>query len=460
MKAIVANVLFGSILGCLSWVDSACAQPKTLAEEQFKLPVSPALSAKLMSSDTLPVVPQIINLVDRIFTVNKSNTSNFAIDQEAQIVFRDRFKLNLNQNIGNQALILDRLPYTYQERQADLILGFQAPFWSSYNHGRYWGVTTVEHWGTDQQDRNNLNLARLNYANLSATLPSGDSTLIVSGGGMRNLAEETNTSREFDHFRGGISYRHGVADNLTMGAGFVYQDFLVGFTQLTYNSDRFPVKTTVSLLAKESGLDFRSYIRFQPTESFVLNYYHDYEKDKFDASWQIISGLSLIADADTKQDSLSTGIKVAVQNDYMSISAKAALSSDNKLQWKLNSRIGGLKFNYGNDNHKSTSEIELDLIEPNNWGFQCSTFVKYESLTDQDQDGFIVWGSKLQSGEKITPNQHLWAVNLGYGSNSHGNGLIASGSFALKPNLFLKLTYQEISATSDDTKIKLQIGSQ
>jgi hypothetical protein len=459
MKAIVANALFGSILSCLSWADSACAKPQTLYTEQFKVPVSPVLSAKMISSDTLPVVPQIINLVDRIFTVNKSNTSNFTIDQEAQIVFRDRFNLNLNQNSGNRGLILDRLPYTYQDRQADLILGFQNPFWSSGNQNRYWGVTTVEHWGNDHQDLNNFNLARLNYANLSPTLASGDSTLIVSGGGMRNLAEETNTSREFEHFRGGISYRHGVAKDLTMGAGFVYDNFLVGFTQLTYNSDRFPLKTTVSLLARESGVDFRSYIRFQPTDNFVLNYYHDYEKDKFDASWQIVSGLSLIADGDTKQGSLSTGIKVAVQNDYMSISAKAALNNDNKLQWKLNSRIGGLKFNYGNDNYKSTSEIEMDLVEPNNWGFHCSAFVKYENLAQNDQDGLTVWGSKLYSTEKITPDQNLWAINLGYGSSYHGNGLIVSGSFALKPDLFLKLTYQEISATSDDTKIKLQISS-
>ncbi len=151
--------------------------------------------------------------------------------------------------------------------------------------------------------------------------------------------------------------------------------------------------------------------------------------------------------------------RVAVHSDYMSISAKAALDSNNNLQWNLKSSIGGLKFAHGNSKEKSTSEIDLNLPQANTWGLQCSAFVKYESETIHNDDNFMVWGSKLQSGEKITPDEHLWSVNLGYGTGSHGSGLIASSSIALKPNLFFKVSYQEISATSDDTKIKLQIAS-
>ncbi|MGD1918089.1 MAG: hypothetical protein ACFCAD_03920, partial [Pleurocapsa sp.] len=252
---------------------------------------------------------------------------------------------------------------------------------------------------------------------------------------------------------------HGVVEDFTMGVGFVYEDFLVGFTQLTYNSQSFPLKTTVSLLAKESGLDFRSHVRFKPVENFVLNYYHDKDKDKFDASWNIFSGLTLVADGDLKKDKFSTGIKVAVHSDYMSISAKAALDNNNNLQWKLKSNIGGLKFTHKSTKEKSTSEIDLDLVKSDTFGFQCSAFVKYESEAKHNKHPFLVWGNKLQSGEKITANKHLWSVNLGYGTSSYGSGLIASGSVFLKPSMFLKLSYQEISATSDDTKIKLQIGS-
>ena len=456
MKAIVANVLFGSILGCLSWTDSACAKPPVVDSEQYRVPESPILSANLLSSDKLPFVPHIINLVDRIFTVDKSDINKFAIDQKTQIVFGDRFSLSLSEN---QGITLGKSPYTHKDSQADLVLGFQKTFWESTKKEKYWGVTTIEHWGDREQPEGNIDLAKLNYTRLTAPLPRGNSTLTVSGGGNNNLAEENDISKEFDHFRGGISYHHGVVEDVTMGVGFVYEDFLVGFTQFTYNSNSFPLKTTVSLLAKESGVDFRSHVRFEPAQNFVLNYYHDQDKDKFDASWNLFSGLTLVADGDTEKDKFSTGIKVAVHSDYMSISAKAALDSNNNLQWNLKSNIGGLKFTHGSSKEKSTSEIDLNLNQSNSWGFQCSAFVKYENETKHDGDRFIQWGNKLQSGEKITPNEHLWSVNLGYGTSNYGSGLIASGSLALKPNLLLNLSYQEISATSDDTKIKFQISS-
>ncbi|MEM8832843.1 MAG: hypothetical protein AAGE96_26445 [Cyanobacteria bacterium P01_G01_bin.19] len=456
MKAIVAKVLFGGILGCLSWADFACANPISVPSENFQFSESPVVSANLVSSNKLPIVPQIIHLVDRIFTVKKANTPKFTIDQEAQIVFRDRFSLNLDEH---QGVALSSKTYTHQEERADFVLGFQKPFWNGGDGRKYWGVTTVEHWGNNYSKKPKINLAKLNYTKLSSTLPSGHSTLTVSGGGNENLAKQNSNSREFKKFRGGVSYHHGVVDDVTMGVGFVYEDFLVGFTQLTYNSDRFPLKTTISLLANESGVDFLSHVRLKPAENLVLNYYHDREKDKFDASWQILSGLTLTADANTKTADFNAGIKVAVKNEYMSISAKAALDRDNNLQWKLKSNIGGFKLVHSSNKKKHTSAIDLSLRESNASGFQCSAFVKYESEANKDKEAFTVWGGKLQSGEKITPTQHLWSFNLGYGSSSYGNGLIASGAVALKPNLFLKLSYQEISATSDDTKIKLQISS-
>ncbi|MGD1918548.1 MAG: hypothetical protein ACFCAD_06470, partial [Pleurocapsa sp.] len=198
MKAIVANVLFGSILGCLSWTDSACAKPILIDSDQINIPESPMLSAKLVSSTKLPIVPQIINLVDRIFTVNKSSNSDFTIDREAQIVFQDRFSLGISKN---QNLTLDKSPYTHKDSQADLILGFQKTFWESKAKGKYWGITTIEHWGEENNPPLATNLAKLNYTRLAPTLPRGNSTLTVSGGGNNNLAKDTQTSREFEQFR-------------------------------------------------------------------------------------------------------------------------------------------------------------------------------------------------------------------------------------------------------------------
>ena len=459
MKAIVANVLFGSILGCLSWTNSARANSLNAPPPQPEAPASPVWSAKLLSSDKWLIFPQITHLVDRIFSISQPNTYNYSLNSEAQIIFRDRFGsyLELDRDLN-----LNELPYTHKERQANLVLGFQKTFWPSDNKQKYWGITTVEHWGDVKKPLARFNSAKLNYTKLAPNLETGNSILTISGGGNSNLVTKAHTSREFERFRGGITYHRGVVEDVTMGVGFVYEDFLIGFTQLTYDSDFVPLKTTVSLLAKESGLDFRSHVSFRPADSLTLNYYHERERDKFDANLKLIPGLTLTAKSDSKDDSLTTGVKIAIRNQYMSISAKAALDRDRNLQWKLDSQIGNLKFAHSSNLKKSKSEVNLNLLHGDTFGFQCSAFVKYQTrqTNKQNQEDFTVWGSQLQSAEKITPSQHLWTVNLGYGSGNYGSGLIASGSVALNPNLLFKLSYEEVSAASDDTKIKLQLSSQ
>lgn len=464
MKAIVANVLFGSILGCLSWTNSAWANPLIPRPSQSYESSSPMLSAQKFSSARLPVAPQIFNLVDRFFTVNQSGNFNLSIDREAEIIFADRFGLQL---LDDRDLTLNQKPDAHQQTAADLILGFQKAFWSGQQSGKYWGFTTVEHWGDNNPAQQHLNLAKLNYTNLAPTLAVGSSRLTVSGGVDNNLIIQNNannTSPEFEQFRGGVAYHHGVSQDITMGVGFVYQDLWVGFTQVTYDSDILPLKTTLSLLNQESGINFRSQVRLQPADNLVLNYYHDRHQDQLNVNWKLISGLTLTAArteaSDRQKDSYSAGVEVAIRNEYMSISAKALLNSDRNLQLNVKSQIGKLRFVHQSNEQKSISEINLDVIKSDAIGFKCSAYVNYQSkIVKQEREDFLIWGSKLQSTHKITPNQHKWSLNIGYGSGSYGRGLIASGALGLKPNLSLKLSYQQVSASSDEQKLKLELGT-
>ena len=460
MKAIVANVLFGSILGCLFFNHPACANSQAVDRLPSKRPTPPILSARALSYDKLPSRPPVLNFVEHILTVNKSDVLNFAVEQDLQIILRDSFSSNVNSN-DNPSLSLEEL-HSHQNEQAKFMLGFQNTFWPSEDNDKYWGLTTIEHWGDHGNNNQKLDLEKLNYTGLAPTLPSGNALLTVSGGGNKNLAEETDTSREFEEFRGGVTYHRGVVNNVTMGVGFVYEDLLAGFTQLTYESDRFPLRTTVSLLARESGFNLHSHVRFKPAENFVLNYYNDSEQHELDLNWDIISGFTLSAKGNSKDESLSTGIKVALNHDFLSFSAEAAWDNNHNLHWTFNSQIGPFQFIYSNQKQQeSNSELNVDLLDSELLGFRCSAFVKYETReVEQNLENLTVWGSRLNSVEKVGENEPRWTLDLGYGSGTQGQGAIASGSVALQRNMLIKLTYEEISHVSDDTTIKLQLSSQ
>jgi hypothetical protein len=458
MKAIVANVLFGGIFGCLNWTNSACADTNIVGKPEPKTSTPEIISPTRLSPERSPIMPAIVNFVEYILTVDKSNDLNWGIEQDAGNFFRDNLDFEVN-IANNQGLLGGKRFYTHQNNQDNLILGFQKTFWPSENNHQYWGVTTVEHWGKDSSQK--LNISKLNYTKKAPVLSPGSSTLTFSGGGNQNLTNKDNSSREFEKFRGGITYHRGLIDEVTMGVGFVYEDLLMGFTQLTYDSDRLPVTTTLSLLAKDSQVNFHSHINFEPTKGFVLDYYYnDKTKQKFDVNWNVISGLTLTAQGNSQNKSLSTGIKVAINNQYLSFSANAALDSKNNLHWKFNSQIGPFQLTYNNREQQRTSELNINLVNSKTLGLNCAAFVKYQMReVKQNSEEFTVWGSKIQSTEKIGNNKPNWTFEVGYGSGSHGQGFIANSSIGLKHNLSLQLSYQEISAISDETKWKVQLSS-
>ena len=494
MKAIVANVIFGGIFGCLSCANSTQANPVKAQSSETRQTVS----TRTTSSSKAKAVSPKFEPQNNIFSVNAPHS----FDPEANLwEYQQQFEYSISANLdptqqinhslrqqtssatdcilsfcdrlaysgddrakltNNQLSSLAHQPYIHKSVGGELQLGFQPTFWSGESKERYWGVTTVEHWG----DGYNVSSPQLDYINLAPTLGSGSSILTFSGGGNHNLAQPVvldkndNTTREFEDFRGGVTYHHGIFQQLTMGVGFVYEDNLAGFTQLTYNSDILPLKTTVSVLSKESTTEVRSHVRLQPAQNFVLNFHSDARQQKFNADWAIYPGFNFIAKANSRESNYSTGFKLAVQNNYFSLKASATLDSQQNLQWNLNSQIGGLQFSHSSDRLKSDSELSNSLFDSQSLGFQCSAFFKYQTQQNKNgQQEFTVWGGRIRSQTKVGKNKHQWSIDLGYGNSDRGKGLIANGSVALKPDLFLKLDYQEVSAVSDETNVKLQLSS-
>ena len=475
MKVLIANGLVGSILCCLYLSNPAIANSHH--QEEIKSEIPQRLSAKELTYDRLATFPVNVNLVDRIITLeaNKAIQRGFG-DFSHQLLYRGAIDILINQDdwllgkpnansdldlIENRHISLEKKPYTYQEPQGNVTLGYQNTFWPSQDQQKYWGLTTVEHWGGKQNQE--LTLPQTNYAEQAPSLPAGNSALTVSGGGNQNLVGDEESPGEFEEFRGGVSFHRGVSRNVTMGLGFVYENLLVGFSQFSFQDDRFPLATTVSLLTGKEGFELHSHIAFQPSDNFVVNYYNDETNQKFDLDWGMIPGLNLIANGNSKEELVSTGLKISINSDFFSLAAKAELDSQDRWKWNFNSTLGAFKLIYDSNHLKKNSEVNLNLLEFETFGFQCSLFLKHEIHHPKDKEkdeSFVAWGSRLHSGKKIDGSTYLWALELGFGSGIHGNGAIASVSTAFQPNLKFKLTFEEVSAVSDETKLKLELSSQ
>ncbi len=442
----------------LRFGSSARANPQPNKRESIIIPQF--LSAKSLADDRQYFIPFNPNLATKkldysLFLESSDRISNI-IDLANWQIENNNLIFNVT-SIDNSTLSLDNNPYVYDRDRSKAILGFHNTFWPSQNGQKYWGVTTVEELGAKSNDNPN---AIQNSNDPESILPSGISTLIVSGGGKKNLVTKTNLLGEFEDFRGGVALRRGLSKNLTLGIGLVYEDLARGYSQFTFKPEHFPLKTTVSLVSGEEGLDIRSHLKFQPTDNFVINYYSKTDQQKFDVDWGLVSGLNLLAKGNSQDESFSTGFKLAINSEYFALSAKAELDEKHNWQWQIDSRWGGLHFIHASNLEKSNSELNYELLDAKTLGFQCSVFVKNETQMLKNNEQYLnVWGWRLSSAQKFDARRLLWSFDIGYGVGSQGQGAIASTAMAVSPDLFLKLTYQEISPVSDDMNLKLQLGS-
>lgn len=461
MKAIVTNIILGSLASFISIAIPVKAEVTNNSSE----PIPAILSAKALQYENILILPPaVIFESESVYSVSLedneylNNLIQYGYDRLEQEVY------NLGINfIQSEVASLKKSPYLNGLGEVDFILGKHSTFWQSENRQKYWGLTTVKTWGNENNDNEEFRLKKLNYTDAAPILAPNSSALTISGGSKKNLVgNNDNLVDELEDFRGGLAFHQSLDEEITVGMGFIYEDFLLGFSQLTYQPENFPLRTTVSLMQGKDGLEVYSHLRLQPSEEMVFNLYSDEQNQKFDFNWGLVSGLTLTADGDSEQENLRAGAKLDFKHNFVSFRAEAQLDNENKLQWEVDSQLGNLRLKYATDDSKSDTEIKYNLNSFQDSGFQCSLFFKNQTRLrrkNKDEEALAIWGWNIHSADEIAKNRYRWEINLGYGFGAEGFGAIASMGAAINPSLSLKLSYEEVSLTSDETVFKLQLDS-
>ena len=274
MKAIVADLILGCAICCL--IPFAPAQANSLIQST-KLADEPIfLSAKkLQDRHLLPIIPSDFSgessNLDVFISLEEKNYVNNVISSESLLFNNPSLSLDLAV-VKQHNLTLSKQPFSYQEPDANMILGFHPTFWPNQT-GKYWGLTAIEQWGKQEKDRSVRLQLDQHQNNSNVLLPEGISTLTISGGSKKNLVKEDDLLGNIEDFRGGIALHQGISHDLTLGVGFVYDDFLLGFSEISFQPDEIPLKTKIAVMGRDTGVELHSHVLFQPAENFAFNFY-------------------------------------------------------------------------------------------------------------------------------------------------------------------------------------------
>ncbi len=308
---------------------------------------------------------------------------------------------------------------------------------------------------------------RASFTVMPGQLPVGGQALILSGGLNREQETDADLLGSFDGFQGGIAYRRGLSERLTLGAGLVHDDRLRtmvdGFYQPT---DKLEISlAALASLETESDWEATAKVSWRPGDRFRLNLTGDRFSQRYDVQWRTSKFLTLTTGGDRRDGALHAGARIYFQAGELSTYASARVDTNLQANWSVSSRWNALNFDHRGNDTATTSALTYQLGDSSgswrshrraNQGHELK--VDYETReVNNDPENLASLGWRYRSGQKAGDGRSLWNFRLGYGLGSQGGGAIAQLGTAIIPGLDLRLRYEGISAVSSDDRFSIAI---
>ena len=307
------------------------------------------------------------------------------------------------------------------------------------------------------------------FTTLPGQLPKGASALVASAGIGHSL-EAKQILGNFNRFKGGLAYRRGVSESLTVGAGFVQDGTSQGLAELFYLPENVPLQAAVSarIDLQEGGATVNANVRYQPTETLRFAFNSDRFSQRFRTDWKMSPHVALIASGNTREGSLTAGIRASYRMNRWSGNAIATFDTNQNLRWNLRATNGSLALsNYGNEvsNYSNITYRPPRRAKQAERGQLGNEIViaherhRFSSTSSQRGGQLTTAQWRYRSPARIADGRSRWRYALGYGIGSKGSGPLASVSAALGAGLDLEMRYQSVSAFSDSNDFQISLVS-
>lgn len=291
------------------------------------------------------------------------------------------------------------------------------------------------------------------FSTTPGQLPTGASALVVSAGANRTTVGNFGN---FDAAQGGVLYRRGLNENLTVGVGAAFDRELVGVGDIFWQPNNIPLQVAFSATTGKQW-DILGRFDYRPSNEFSLVGNLDQFSSRADANWQISSNFTALANYDSQRGANIGGQYNVNNGRYSSTYVRAEINDRAKLRFGINQRLNNWQFSHqSNDTATTTQAIynlsgNLDRIENTNELVASYQTNNQASLANNTSPSFtsLVW--KYRSPDRTTSGRSLWQTELGYGFNNVSNGLIAGVDLNLIAGLSLRGSYRGASENGRDS---------
>ncbi|MBD2486575.1 carboxypeptidase-like regulatory domain-containing protein [Aulosira sp. FACHB-615] len=300
------------------------------------------------------------------------------------------------------------------------------------------------------------------FSNIPGQIPPGASATIVSGGWRRKLSGEPsqNFFGDLQEFQGGIARRWGVSENLTLGAGLIYDQNLQALGEIFFRPDNFPLEVAASVLSgdQDGKWDLDANARFFPTQNLTVKLNTDKFSSRLNLDWRFSPHLTLLGNYDSRHG-WETGVQTSFSfGEWFSL-GRLSLDAENHCHWSLDQRLGLLSLSHQGNEIATRSQLNYNLSGDTVLQSGHSLRLGYETRNLNHFDNLATLAWRYRTPERTADGRNLWDVELGYGIGSRHSGLIVTLQTAVIPGLLVRGRYEGGSISSDQTSYSLEIVS-
>jgi hypothetical protein len=293
----------------------------------------------------------------------------------------------------------------------------------------------------------------VSFTSFNGQIPPGAEAFVFSAGGNRLTSGNFGS---FDGVQGGVLYRRGISDSLTIGAGVAYDKEVRGVGEFFWQPNA-ALELTGAATSGSDRWDYAGRLAYNPSRDFNLHANVDRLSSNANSYWRLGKNFAAIGNYDNLRGP-------AIGGEYFNSSAdaytqvRADIDLKGRTRISANQRLGEWQASYLGNESADNLQLTYSLRDNRSYGSNSgSDFIAGYQASKQTNTGLtsIVW--RYRSPEIQRDGRNLWQTELGYGFNNFGSGLLANADLNILPGLQLRASYRGINDNSRQGNYALEL---
>jgi Carboxypeptidase regulatory-like domain len=281
-------------------------------------------------------------------------------------------------------------------------------------------------------------------------LPTGASALVVSVGANRIASGNFG---DFYAAQGGILYRRGIDETLTVGVGTAFDRNVLGVGEIFWQPNNIPLQMTFSATTGKQW-DILGRLDYRPSTDFLLTANTDQFSSRADANWRLGDNFTALSTYDSRRGTSIGGQYSANNGRYNSTYLRAEIDNSARLRFSANQRLNNWQFSNQSNESATTTQVAYNLSSNLDTGNELVASYQTNSQTSTSINtspyfSSLIW--RYRTPDRTADGRSLWQTELGYGLNNSGSGAVAGIDLNFIPGFGLRGSYRGISENGRDS---------